>query len=412
MGLPYKNNPFVCIAGKNEIAVNALKFILSLGFGRESIAACCNRNDDGTPGWQPSLRRFCLNNDIQILELRELYSITNLVFISLEFDRIIRPSLFKSARLYNIHFSLLPAYKGVYTSVFPILHEQHETGVTLHKIDCGIDTGEIIDQVKIEISPQLRSLDLYFLFMAKAKVLFESNFSKLVAGTYTSRPQPAKGSSYFSKGSVDFGDRAINFKASAHQIQTWIRAFNFRPFQMPLFDSIAISHAKVLSQRSNMAAGNVVNSHPGSFDVATIDFDLRLYVDRLEDILDAARNNDVEQLRAFSESGYFFDDWEDHGWTPLVVAAHHNSLNSLEYLIQKGANVNHQNFNGTTVLMYAFTSGLAARDFKCFELLLKAGADYTVRDYRGCNLLDYVERSGDQFGIDYVIHAFNEGPIS
>src|SRR5690606_13123102 len=91
----------------------------------------------------------------------DLYNIENLLFLSLEYDRIIRPEIFKSSKLYNLHFSLLPAYKGVFTSILPILNGERQTGVTLHKIDNGIDTGDIIFQKNIDITEDINSLQLY-----------------------------------------------------------------------------------------------------------------------------------------------------------------------------------------------------------------------------------------------------------
>ena len=69
----------------------------------------------------------------------------------IEFDQIIKPTEFRSNRLFNIHFSYLPEFKGMYTSAIPILQGSTHTGVTLHGIDQGIDTGPIIAQEKFEI---------------------------------------------------------------------------------------------------------------------------------------------------------------------------------------------------------------------------------------------------------------------
>ena len=69
------------------------------------------------------------------------------MFISLEYHRLIDPLKFVTSKLYNPHFSLLPAYKGMYTSALPLLNDEKDAGVTLHHIDSGIDTGDIIDQI-------------------------------------------------------------------------------------------------------------------------------------------------------------------------------------------------------------------------------------------------------------------------
>ena len=39
----------------------------------------------------------------------------------------------------------------MFTSALPLINGEKETGVTLHKIDAGIDTGDIIDQIKFQI---------------------------------------------------------------------------------------------------------------------------------------------------------------------------------------------------------------------------------------------------------------------
>lgn len=138
-----------CIAGKNEIAIFGVELLLKSGISRDKIVACCNSNDTGINGWQPSFRNYCIRNNILVLHLEEIYNLVALVFISLEFDKIIKISKFRSRALFNIHFSLLPEYKGMYTSAMPILEGREYSGVTLHKLDEGIDTGDIIDQLDL-----------------------------------------------------------------------------------------------------------------------------------------------------------------------------------------------------------------------------------------------------------------------
>lgn len=139
----------ICIAGKNNIAVEITKYLKKKD--DIEILAIPNSADNGIDGWQKSFYKFCLENSIPIISLEEAHKIENLIFLSLEFDKIVKPYEFLSDKLFNIHFSLLPKYKGMYTSALPILNNEKETGVTLHKIDTGIDTGEIIAQRKIKM---------------------------------------------------------------------------------------------------------------------------------------------------------------------------------------------------------------------------------------------------------------------
>jgi methionyl-tRNA formyltransferase len=53
----------------------------------------------------------------------------------------------------NVHGGLLPAYRGGHVMQWAILNGERETGVTLHYMDEGIDTGPIIAQTRFPIGP-------------------------------------------------------------------------------------------------------------------------------------------------------------------------------------------------------------------------------------------------------------------
>jgi phosphoribosylglycinamide formyltransferase-1 len=54
-------------------------------------------------------------------------------------------------KIINIHPSLLPKYKGLNAIKQCIDNNDNELGVTIHYVDAGMDTGEIIEQEKITI---------------------------------------------------------------------------------------------------------------------------------------------------------------------------------------------------------------------------------------------------------------------
>ena len=157
----------ICIAGKNDIACNSLKYLIEeININKEDIVVLPNKTDEGINKWQKSLKRIAIDNNINVIsDIDKLYNIEDLIFISLEYDKIIDVNLFKSKKLYNIHFSKLPSYKGMYTSAWPILNGENYSGVTLHKIDNGIDTGDIIDQLEFKIDINWTCRDLYFTYL-------------------------------------------------------------------------------------------------------------------------------------------------------------------------------------------------------------------------------------------------------
>ena len=62
----------------------------------------------------------------------------------------------------NYHPSLLPKYRGGSAINWSIINGETETGVTIHYIDAGIDTGDIIIQERVPIYPEDTVASLYF----------------------------------------------------------------------------------------------------------------------------------------------------------------------------------------------------------------------------------------------------------
>ena len=104
-----KNESIICLAGKNEIAIHGLNLLLKR-VDKKNIRVLCNANDTGIDTWQPSLLKAARDHDLRVISLEECYNQDQVIFLSLEFDKIIAPKNFLNARLYNIHFSYLPAY--------------------------------------------------------------------------------------------------------------------------------------------------------------------------------------------------------------------------------------------------------------------------------------------------------------
>jgi methionyl-tRNA formyltransferase len=61
----------------------------------------------------------------------------------------------------GMHPTLLPEGRGRAAIPWAILKGLKETGVTMFKLDSGVDTGKIIDQLVIPLSPKITATDLY-----------------------------------------------------------------------------------------------------------------------------------------------------------------------------------------------------------------------------------------------------------
>jgi methionyl-tRNA formyltransferase len=123
----------------------------------------------------------------------------------------------------NVHTSLLPKYRGASPIQSAILNGETETGVTIMKMDAGLDTGEIISQTRTLILPEDNSQTLHDrLAQLGAKLLVET-IPDYVTGKILPKPQPAEGASYAAK--IKKEDGKIDWNEPAEKILNRLRAF-------------------------------------------------------------------------------------------------------------------------------------------------------------------------------------------
>ena len=139
--------------------------------------------------------------------------------------------------LYNIHFSLLPKFRGCHTNFLQILNGEKYSGVTLHKIDRGIDTGPIISQMKFIININDTGYQNYKKLMKYFFLIFKKNYLKILKNKIKSKKQNLKLGSYYSRKSVNYKKKIIikNFKNNI-RTHNKIRALIFPPFQLPIYN--------------------------------------------------------------------------------------------------------------------------------------------------------------------------------
>jgi len=286
----------IVIAGKNNIAIKVTRFII-LNYPDLNIYVIFNHNDNGVDNaWQKSFKKYCSSNHkITPITLEGSYQIHNAIFLSVEFDKIIVPKFFKSTKLYNIHFSYLPFYRGMYTSALPLLYNESTSGVTLHCIDSGIDTGAIIAQEKIVLCNIFCASELYDHYIKKGTELIQSHFLSLLKNNYTAQEQSTLQGSYFSKNTINYESIDLDFFKTSLDVVNQVRAFTFRQYQLIKFNGDNISYAKQLSTKSEREPGVVVNKSKYFYIVSTEDNDVYLAIDKLSELLSMVKRGNINE---------------------------------------------------------------------------------------------------------------------
>lgn len=237
----------IIIAGKSDIASLALIYLkINTNY---KIVAVPSKSDLKEHSWQMSLSQTARELGIETSKNIDNFLVDDNIIFSLEYDKIIKINENNKNEIFNIHFSLLPKYKGVYTSIFPILNNEKSSGVTLHKIDEGIDTGEIVDQIQFNIENDT-AYDLYKKYNYYGFELFKRNIDSIINKNYNSFKQSKAGSSYFSRKDLDFTKRIITkkdlYSKNANEIHNILRAFYFPVYQYPIFENRIIEQFKLI----------------------------------------------------------------------------------------------------------------------------------------------------------------------
>jgi len=122
----------------------------------------------------------------------------------------------------NVHTSLLPKYRGAAPIQRAILDGEIETGVTIMKMDAGMDTGAILTQEKTPIAPADNSQILHDRLAQIGAALLVRTIPEYIAGKIQPQPQPVEGVSYAAK--IKKQDGEIDWTQSARAIGNRVRA--------------------------------------------------------------------------------------------------------------------------------------------------------------------------------------------
>jgi len=122
----------------------------------------------------------------------------------------------------NVHTSLLPKYRGAAPIQWAMLNGDAETGVTIMKMDAGMDTGEILAQEKTPITATDNSQTLHERLAVIGAGLLVKTISEFVSGKIQPRPQPADGATSAPK--IKKQDGEIDWARPARAIANQVRA--------------------------------------------------------------------------------------------------------------------------------------------------------------------------------------------
>ena len=187
----------------------------------------------GLPVLQPERAR----HEAFIEELKRLSP--DLIVVA-AYGQILPPAILDLPRFgcLNVHTSLLPKYRGAAPIQWAILKDEVETGVTIMKMDAGLDTGDILAQTVTPISSIDDSQTLHDRLAELGAGLLIETIPGYLAGGIAPRPQPKEGDSYARKlskqdGQLDWSQPARVLWNRVRAFTPWPGAFSYQRLEPP-----------------------------------------------------------------------------------------------------------------------------------------------------------------------------------
>lgn len=234
----------------------------------------------GPPVLQPERAR----NEVFIAQLRELRP--DLIAV-LAYGQILPQALLDipAHGCLNVHTSLLPRWRGAAPIQWAILAGDAETGVTIMRMDAGLDTGGIVSTRATAIAPDDTAQTLHDRLAGLGAELLVQTLPRYVSGELAPQPQPAEGVTYARKltkddGRLDWSQPATVLHNRLRAFTPWPGTFTFLPAQpKPLLLKVwraELVRAGELQSPSDAAPGQVISTDKSGLVIACREGALRL----------------------------------------------------------------------------------------------------------------------------------------
>ncbi|WP_459615957.1 bifunctional UDP-4-amino-4-deoxy-L-arabinose formyltransferase/UDP-glucuronic acid oxidase ArnA [Bordetella sp. 2513F-2] len=201
--------------------------------GHEIVAVFTHADDPGENRFFDSVAQRCaerglpvhspedVNHPIWVQRLRELGP--DAIF-SFYYRHLLKQPILDiaPAGAFNLHGSLLPAYRGRAPVNWVLVNGERQTGVTLHRMVARADAGDIMGQRAVDISDDDTALTLHGKVREAARVLLDETLPRLFDGRITPIPQDESRASYYGRRTPADGE--LHWQQPARRLYDLVRA--------------------------------------------------------------------------------------------------------------------------------------------------------------------------------------------
>lgn len=132
------------------------------------------------------------------------------VGVVVAYGRILRPAVLDATRfgMLNVHFSLLPRWRGAAPVARALMAGDRMTGVTIMRLDEGLDTGPVLTAQAVDVGERENAGQLGGRLAGIGAVLLHDSLTRYIDGALMPVPQSDDGVTYASK--IESSDRSLD----------------------------------------------------------------------------------------------------------------------------------------------------------------------------------------------------------
>ena len=176
----------------------------------------------------------------------------------------------------NVHASLLPKYRGAAPIQYAIIKGEKESGVTIMRMEKGMDTGAMYSRVVVPIDAEMNFARLHDELMEKGAVLLTDTLPRIAEGL---QPEIQKESEATFATLLTKEMAKIDWNRPAQEVHDRVRGFDPVPgafTYLPDGKLLKIWETRVTGNRTEALPGTVVSVTKKDFSVACRDGELRI----------------------------------------------------------------------------------------------------------------------------------------
>ncbi|WP_207426477.1 methionyl-tRNA formyltransferase [Pedobacter sp. SYSU D00535] len=235
----------VCFAGEGWGAKAALKSLTHCNFSIDLMS-----NDDSLKEMVSGARHISRFEDSEAR-----------LVVCAGYKPLIPKTLLSAKTFVNVHYSLLPRYRGLHSTVWAILNDEDWLGVTIHEMNENMDDGPIIYQHAVQNNRISTATDFIQMFNEWVGENLGLILQQYLGQEILPTPQDKKQATWVGKRSID--DCKIDFQRTNYYLRSFFRALS-SPYPAPFFTTRSRERYSVLKvafhdQTCDTHVGRILN---------------------------------------------------------------------------------------------------------------------------------------------------------